>query len=208
MTEQIAIEQTYPPGKHPNSLANLRPWPPGQSGCPQRNNGAYISEWRTAMLGVKDDGTARYTKADLERIVSDDAAPPAKVIAARWILNCMKSGENWVIGKDGKPMPARIDSEPGRERERLMDRMEGKPPQQLIIQHQPAEKPAVLADELVALLDQQPELVDQVWPRLLRACNDEPMLRERLLPVLKKHHPDLARSLEPVETTAVAVPAD
>ena len=129
MTEQGTIERMYPPGKHPNSLANLRPWSPGQSGCPsgQRASGAYVAEWRNAMLAVKDDGTPSYTRADLEAIVADDAAPPVQIIAATWILNCMKTGENWVIGKDGKLMPARIDSEPGRERERLMDRIEGKP---------------------------------------------------------------------------------
>ena len=120
MTEQGTIEQSYPHGKHPNSLANLRPWSPGQSGCPsgQRASGAYVAEWRNAMLAVNDDGTARYTRADLEAVVADDAAPPAKIIAVRWILNCMKSGENWVIGKDGEPLSARMDTEPGRERER------------------------------------------------------------------------------------------
>ncbi len=60
----------------------------------------------------------------------------------------------------------------------------------------------------VALLEQQPELVDQVWPRLLRACNEAPLLRERILPVLRKHHPDLAKALEPVEGEARALPAD
>ena len=70
------------------------------------------------------------------------------------------------------------------------------------------QRPAAIADDLVALLAAQPELIDQVWPRLLRVCNDQPMLRERLLPVLQKHHPDLAKSLEPVETTAVVVSAD
>ncbi len=60
----------------------------------------------------------------------------------------------------------------------------------------------------VALLEQQPELVDQVWPRLLRACNEAPLLRECILPVLRKHHPDLGKALEPVEGEARALPAD
>ena len=55
---------------------------------------------------------------------------------------------------------------------------------------------------VVALLEQQPELVDQVWPRLLRVCNEAPLLRERILRVLRKHHPDLAKALEPVEGMA------
>ncbi len=159
VTEQGTIEQTYPPGKHPSSLANLRPWSPGQSGCPsgQRASGAYVAEWRNAMLGENDDGTARYTRADLEAVVADDAAPPAKIIAAVWILNCMKTGQNWVIGKDGKLMPARIDSEPGRERERLMDRIEGKPAQHVnVTQHAPSLQS--LEAELRTMVAQDPTL--------------------------------------------------
>ncbi len=63
----------------------------------------------------------------------------------------------------------------------------------------------------VALLEQRPELVDQVWPRLLRACNDSAgggLLRERILPLLQKHHPDLAKALEPVKGEARALRAD
>ena len=60
----------------------------------------------------------------------------------------------------------------------------------------------------VALLEQQPEVVDQVWPCLLPTYKDQPTLHERLLPVLEKHHPDLAKALEPVEGEARALPAD
>ncbi len=209
MTEQVAIEQTYPHGKHPNSLANLRPWSPGQSGCPsgQRASGAYVAEWRNAMLGVNDDGTARYTRADLEAVVADDAAPPAKIIAARWILNCMKSSEVWVAGKDGEPVPARMDTEPGRERERLMDRTEGRPTI-TIRREEPIRTPADILDEMVTLYEQHPELLERCWPMILRECNEHPEMRKRLLPVIEKHHPDLAKALEPVETTAVVVPPD
>ncbi len=163
MTEQVAIEQKHPRGKHPNSLANLRPWSPGQSGCPsgQRASGAYVAEWRNAMLGVNDDGTARYTRADLEAVVADDAAPPAKIIAAVWILNCMKTGQNWVIGKDGEPIPARMDTEPGRERERLMDRTEGKPMQHVVIEPAPARTPDEIMAQIRAFEAAHPELLQQ-----------------------------------------------
>lgn len=70
-----------PRGTHPNSLANLRPrpWQPGQSGNPagRARSGAYISEWLNALLIVDGDGRPRYTKTDLERIVTDDNAAPA-----------------------------------------------------------------------------------------------------------------------------------
>ena len=163
MTEQGTIEQSYSPGKHPNSLANLRPWSPGQSGCPsgQRASGAYVAEWRNAMLAVNDDGTARYTRADLEAVVADDAAPPAKIIAAAWILNCMRTGQNWVIGKDGEPIPARMDTEPGRERERLMDRTEGKPMQHVVIEPAPARTPDEIMAQIRAFEAAHPELLQQ-----------------------------------------------
>ena len=191
MTEQGTIEQTYPHGKHPNSLANLRPWSPGQSGCPggQRANGAYIAEWRNAMLAVNDDETPRYTKADLEKIVEDDNAAPAKIIAARWILNCMLSGENWIVGKDGELMPARIDSEPGRERERLMDRIEGKPAQHVnVTQHPPSLQS--LEAELGAMVAQDPTLPGRMRAMLAQVAGAD----ATVLP-------------SAIETTAVVLPA-
>ncbi|MCH8153447.1 MAG: hypothetical protein IH830_13870 [Planctomycetes bacterium] len=113
-----------PRGTHPNSLANLRPrpWKPGQSGNPagRARGGAYISEWLNALLIVDGDGRPRYTKADLERIVADDDAAPAMVIAARRILSAMR---------DGKLPRGGADPEPGRDFDRIADRIEGKPPQ-------------------------------------------------------------------------------
>ena len=179
MTEQGTIEQTYPHGKHPNSLANLRPpWSPGQSGCPggQRTDGAYIAEWRNAMLAVNDDGTPRYTKADIEAVVDDAASPPAKIIAARQLLNCMKSGENWIVGKDGELMPARIDSEPGRERERVEDRMEGKPVQHLKVTQQPPSLQSLEA-ELRTMVAQDPTLPGRMRAMLANVAGpDAPAL--------------------------------
>ncbi len=113
-----------PRGTHPNSLANLRPrpWQPGQSGNPagRARGGAYISEWLNALLIVDEDGRPRYTKADLERIVTDDDAAPAMVIAARRILSAMR---------DGKLPRGGADPEPGRDFDRIADRIEGKPAQ-------------------------------------------------------------------------------
>ena len=134
-------------------------------------------------------------RAWLKQISTDDAAPLPRRMAADILLR----GRTVGFSKAGKPLA-------GDDIDRMFDRTVGKAPQQFIVQHQPAEKPTALADDLVALLEQQPELVDQVWPRLLRACNDQPLLRERLLPVLQKHHPDLAKALQPVATTAHVLP--
>ncbi len=193
MTEQRTLDQSYPRGAHPNSVANLRPpWAPGQSGCPggQRANGAYIAEWRNAMLAVNDDETPRYTKADLEKIVEDDNAAPAKIIAARWILNCMLSGENWIVGKDGELLPARIDSEPGRERERLMDRIEGKPAQHVnVTQHPPSLQS--LEAELRTMVAQDPTLPGRMRAMLAQVAGA-----------------DATALPSAIETTAVVLPAD
>ena len=193
MTEQGTLDQSYPRGAHPNSVANLRPpWAPGQSGCPggQRANGAYIAEWRNAMLAVNDDETPRYTKADLEKIVEDDNAAPAKIIAARLILNCMLSGENWIVGKDGELMPAKIDSEPGRERERLMDRIEGKPAQHVnVTQHPPSLQS--LEAELRTMVAQDPTLPGRIRAMLAQVAGA-----------------DATALPSAIETTAVVVPPD
>lgn len=134
-------------------------------------------------------------RAWLEQIAADEAEPWPRRMAADMLLRGRIKG----FSKSGKPLA-------GDDLDRVWDRTVGKAPQQIIVQHQPTEKPAALADDLVALLEQQPELIDQIWPRLLRACNDQPMLRERLLPVLQKHHPDLAKALQPVATTANVLP--
>ncbi len=113
-----------PRGTHPNSVANLhpRPWQPGQSGNPagRARGGAYISEWLNTLLIVDEHGTPNFTQADLKEIVADDNAAPAKVIAARRIISAMK---------DGKLPRGGADPEPGRDFDRIADRIEGKPAQ-------------------------------------------------------------------------------
>ncbi len=103
-------------------VANLTPWKPGQSGNPagRARGSVYISECLNALLIVDGDDRPRYTKADLERIVADDDAAPAMVIAARRILSAMR---------DGKLPRGGADPEPGRDFDRIADRIEGKPPQ-------------------------------------------------------------------------------
>ena len=103
-------------------VANLTPWKPGQSGNPggRARGGAYISECLNALLIVDWDGRPKCTKADLERIVADNDAAPAMVIAARRILSAMR---------DGKLPRGGADPEPGRDFDRIADRIEGKPAQ-------------------------------------------------------------------------------
>ena len=103
-------------------VANFTPWRPGQSGNPtgRARGGAYISEWLNTLLIVDEHGTPNYTQADLKEIVEDDNAAPAKIIAARRILSAMK---------DGKLPRGGADPEPGRDFDRIADRIEGRPTQ-------------------------------------------------------------------------------
>ena len=151
-------------GHHPNSLANLRPpWRPGQAGNPDgRKPGVvYVSEHVSSLLAESADGTPRYTKADLEKIVGDEKEAPGRVIAARWVLTCMADGRRWVVDRDGKLKPAALDPEPGRAIERLTDRLEGKPTQTLRVE-QPTADPTELLAELREILAADPALLEEV----------------------------------------------
>ena len=151
---------TCAPGKHPNSQANLVQWKPGQSGNPAGRipGRVYVTEHVSSLLGYERDGSPKYSKADLEKIVADDNADVAKSIAAAWLLTSMKTGECWVIGKDGELQPARIDAEPGRERERLMDRFEGKPAVTVTHIQEPLPEISDLQDQLGAMIEAYPAL--------------------------------------------------
>ena len=101
-----------------NSLKNLERgrWLPGQSGNPTgRAKGVvYPSELLHGLLAMDDDGTPKYTRSDLEKIVEDENSAPALVIAAQWILDGMRDGQRWIMGKDGELKPAALDPTPAR----------------------------------------------------------------------------------------------
>ncbi len=145
---------------HPNTLANLRPWQPGQSGNPagRARGGAYISEWLNTLLIVDEHGTPNFTQADLKEIVADDNAAPAKVIAARRILSAMK---------DGKLPRGGADPEPGRDFDRIADRIEGKPAQHIMVEAPPQRTPEEILEEIRALEAAHPELLRQAQPPAL-----------------------------------------
>ncbi|MCH8344707.1 MAG: hypothetical protein IH983_12060 [Planctomycetes bacterium] len=125
--------------------------------------GAYISEWLNALLIVDGDGRPKCTKADLERIVADDDAAPAMVIAARRILSAMK---------DGKLPRGGSDPEPGRDFERIADRLEGKPAQHVkVTQHAPSLDS--LEAELRAMVAQDPTLPARMRAMLAEVAGPE-----------------------------------
>lgn len=66
------------------SLANLRPFKPGQSGNPAgrpKNLGSSVTEWRNIM--------GEWTREQIEHVVARGKAPSAKVVAATEILKAM-----------------------------------------------------------------------------------------------------------------------
>ncbi len=176
------------------SLKNLERghWKPGQSGNPTgRAKGVvYPSELLHGLLAMDDDGTPKYTRGDLEKIVEDENAAPALVIAARWILDGMRDGQRWIMGKDGELKPAALDPTPSRVRESLADRLEGKPVQKLQLERKPIRPPAEIHADLVATL-----------ARALVSL--PPAERAKLLTLL----PVDAEDVEPVDGEAKVLPA-
>lgn len=198
---------------NPNSLKNLERgrWKPGQSGNPTgRAKGVvYPSELLHGLLAMDDDGTPNYTRADLEKIVEDENAAPALVIAARWIIDGMKDGQRWVVGKDGKLQPAALDPTPSRVRESLADRLEGKPVQKVQVKSEPVRTPDELIDDLARLIEETPALLEQatLWPSLSSMLRVDRDLVQRLRPLLEAHAPGLLEVVEPVDGEAKVLPA-
>lgn len=198
---------------NPNSLKNLERgrWKPGQSGNPTgRAKGVvYPSELLHGLLAMDEDGTPNYTRADLEKIVEDENAAPALVIAARWILDGMRDGQRWVVGKDGRLQPAALDPTPSRVRVELADRLEGKPVQKLQVEREPVRTPDEITDEFARLMEKEPVLLAQaeLWPSILHMCRGDRDLVKRLRPLMEVHAPGLLEVIEPVDGEAKVLPA-
>ncbi len=158
---------------------------------------------------MDDDGTPKYTRGDLEKIVEDENAAPALVIAARWIIDGMRDGQRWVVGKDGKLQPAALDPTPSRVRESLADRLEGKPVQKVEVGHQPQVTAEELTDEFARLIEKSPGLLAQpgLWSALLKMLRGDRALVKRLRPLLQVHAPGLLEVIEPVDGEAKVLPA-
>ena len=192
-------------GSNVNSRNNLRlnRWKPGQSGNPSgRPKGhVYPSNFLAGLLALHDDGTPKYTEADLEAILKDPAAAPAMKLACRWIVTGLKSGERWVLGKDGKLKPGALDPTPLRALESLADRQEGRPTMKLEIQQKPVRTPQEIEDELAATIEAHPEAMSdpRAWPTLTKIIRDGGPLLRRLRPLWVRRVPKLLESAEAVD---------
>lgn len=191
-----------PRGSHPNSRKNLERggWKIGQSGNPSgRARGhVYASELLSKLLSLNDDGSPKFTEADLNAILDDPEEAPVRKLACRWIVTGLKSGERWCVGKNGELRPAAMDPLPLRACESLADRIEGKSAMRIEIEHTPLRTPAECDDEIMATIEAHPELLDSpgVWPSLEKIIRQRGYLLERLRPLLLCHVPKLLESVE------------
>lgn len=180
------------------SLANLRPWQPGQSGNPAGRPaaGASLREYLNELDVVDADGKPRYSDADLKQMVDDQTVQRSKRRAAAiWL----RSGKRGFHEKSGRTYA-------GEDLDRIADRTEGLPIKRVEMSVETVTKPADLASDAIALIRQDPRLIRPLWPRLLAMTRYAPTIREQLRPILQQHAPDLAAALDTVDTTARALP--
>lgn len=111
------------------------------------------------LLHVKVDGTPRYSQAELQRIVSDPDEPASRVLAARRILSACRDGTRYVKDKHGNVFPAGSDPEPGRDFDRICDRLEGKPMVRVEHESGPQRTQQQVQQELLRLVAKHPQLL-------------------------------------------------
>ena len=124
------------------------------------------------LLHVQTDGIPRFTLREIEAIAIDPDSAPASIIAARRILSACRDPARYVKDKHGNVFMAGSDSEPGRDFDRIVDRLEGKP--QVTIEHKgSAERTAEqVRTELLSLVERNPELMSMFQMKHLENQNE------------------------------------
>ena len=97
--------------------------------------------------------------AELQEIVSDPEQPPSRILAARRILSACRDGTRYVKDKHGNVFPAGSDPEPGRDFDRIADRLEGKPMVRVEHESGPKRTQEQVQAELLRLYHKHPELL-------------------------------------------------
>ncbi len=125
---------TVGPGDHPNSRANLKHFKSGaewngKKGA--RRLGATLKEWLNAFAIEYEDGTFKYTKAEIiafAKAPDDDVTvSPMKRLAAQDYV------EMWRGGRTGREFQSMV-----------LDRLEGKAPQHISVDGGPEVKRIIL----------------------------------------------------------------
>ena len=193
----------YPKGRHPNSLAALKPFtgrddPRRRPGAPSL--GREITCQMNELGRTDDEGNALYTEDNLKEIIKDVRASHARVIAAREILRARMEGFD------------RIDRVPkaANSLDRILDRTDGKPLQTVRIERKPDRRPEEIHMEILEMVSRQPEMLDQAWVslKLVDMARQSATFRERLRPILEVHRPEMVASIQPpIDTTAEEIDA-
>jgi len=165
------------PEQHPN----LKPFKKGEapespakfvSGHPQGRRSVLQS--LNDLLMVHPNGDAAYSVEALEKIVSDPNQPPARILAARRVLSACRDGTRYVKDKHGNVFPAGSDPEPGRDFDRIVDRLEGKPTVRIEHEDGPRRTESEVKTELLRLVAKHPELMSIMQNRILEDGNTRP----------------------------------
>ena len=136
--------------RHPNSLANLKPFGPGYD--PNRRvtgrpAGASIRDYWNILCEENADGDARYDEPTLRRIAADEKAPHPKRLAAKEILAAHTDGFT--------PFGKRIGADSV---DRISDRTVGKPIAAITVTKIVEPNLLQVQTEIVAIMDARPEL--------------------------------------------------
>ncbi len=143
---------------HPNSLANLTPWPKGHTGNRRGrpNSGGSLLEHLDELAAEDEKGDAVYSVGELEAITGDQRSSHTKAMAAQWIILGRTPGFH---EKSGKPYCAMLI-------EMLLDRKVGKPLQSVLVQHTQSDDPETLLAEYHAMIARSPELLSILGDRV------------------------------------------
>lgn len=147
MTDKDSNLKRYPKGTAPLAAISH---PRGRQSVVQSLND---------LLHVQVDGKPRYSMAELQEIVSDPEQPPSRILAARRILSACRDGTRYVKDKHGNVFPAGSDPEPGRDFDRIADRLEGKPMVRVEHESGPKRTQEQVQAELLRLCHKHPELL-------------------------------------------------
>ncbi|HBF52395.1 MAG TPA: hypothetical protein DDW72_00550 [Afipia sp.] len=126
-----------------------------------------VLQYLNDLLWVGESGKPSYTTEDLEAIVRNPKAPPSKMLAARRILSACRDPTRYVKDKHGNVFPAGSDPEPGRDFDRIVDRLEGKPTVRIEHEDGPRRSENEVRTELLKLVTKHPELMSIMQNRIV-----------------------------------------
>lgn len=155
--------------------------------------GRRITSYWNYLSEENEDGTTRFSEADLKAIVKDPKAPHPKVIASQELLRSRLEG----FDRSGR-VPKAADTI-----NRILDRDIGKPKITVEIEP-PLRTRDSFESELIEFFSDHPILLDesQMILSLMAVARKSPLFTKGIRPVLAQHRPALLETLD----QAVSVP--